>query len=169
MSVVVKSTCSGEQSLRSVSSGLGPLGACERKHFKALCTWNHTVYSFVRLTSFMQQYTYTFDISFLCFDSLIFFYYWTDFSVWLYHWLFDSCKISCSHVCLMAQLCLTLCKPMDYSPPGSSVHGVSPGKNIGVGCHVLLLGIFPTQGSNPGVLHCRWILHHLSHQGHWNG
>ena len=35
------------------------------------------------------------------------------------------------------------------SPPGSSVHGDSPGKNTGVGCHVLLQGIFPTQGLNP--------------------
>ena len=38
---------------------------------------------------------------------------------------------------------------MDCSRPGSSVHGDSPGKNTGVGCHVLLKGIFPTQGSNP--------------------
>ena len=36
---------------------------------------------------------------------------------------------------------------MDCSPPGSSVHGDSPGKNTGVGCHVLLQGIFPTQGA----------------------
>ena len=41
----------------------------------------------------------------------------------------------------------------------------SPVKNIRVGCHSLLQGIFLTQGSNPGLLHCRWILHHLSHQG----
>ena len=41
----------------------------------------------------------------------------------------------------------------------------SPGKHTGVGCHSLLQGIFPTQGSNPGLLHCRQILHHLSHQG----
>ena len=34
---------------------------------------------------------------------------------------------------------------MDYSPPSSSVHGNSPGKNTGVGCHALLQGIFPTQ------------------------
>ena len=34
------------------------------------------------------------------------------------------------------------------SRPGSSVHGESPGTNIGVGCHALLLGIFPSQGSN---------------------
>ena len=36
------------------------------------------------------------------------------------------------------QSCPTLCDPMDYSPPGSSVHGDSPSKNTGVGCHVLL-------------------------------
>ena len=41
----------------------------------------------------------------------------------------------------------------------------SPGKNTGVGCHSLLQGIFPTQGLNPGLLHCGQILYHLSHQG----
>ena len=35
-------------------------------------------------------------------------------------------------------LCLTLCDPMDCSLPGSSVHGDSPGKNTGVGCHALV-------------------------------
>ena len=39
----------------------------------------------------------------------------------------------------------------------------SPGQNTGVGCHALLQGIFPTQGSNPGLLHCRQILYSLSH------
>ena len=58
-----------------------------------------------------------------------------------------------------------LCVPMGGSPPGSSVHGDSPGKNTGAGCHALLQRIFPTLGSNPGLLHCRWILYHLSHQG----
>ena len=43
--------------------------------------------------------------------------------------------------------------------------GDSPGKNTGVGFHVLLQGIFPTQGSNLGLLHCRQILYHPSHQG----
>ena len=38
------------------------------------------------------------------------------------------------------QSCLTLCDPMDYSPPGSSVHGDSPGKNTGEGCHALAPG-----------------------------
>ena len=46
-----------------------------------------------------------------------------------------------------AQSCLTLCDPMDCSPLGSLVHGDSPGKNTGVGCHALLQGIFPTQVS----------------------
>ena len=39
----------------------------------------------------------------------------------------------------------------------------SPGHNTGVGSHSLLQGIFPNQGSNPGLLHCRWILYQLSH------
>ena len=68
-------------------------------------------------------------------------------------------------VCVLSQSCLTLCNPMDCRPPGSSVHGNSSSKNTGVGCHALLQGIFPTQGSNPGLLHCWWILYHLSHQG----
>ena len=42
---------------------------------------------------------------------------------------------------------------------------IIPGKNTGMGCHALLQGIFPTQGSNPGLPHCRQILYHLSHQG----
>ena len=45
-----------------------------------------------------------------------------------------------------------------YSPRNS------PGQNTGVGCHSLLQGIFPTQGSNPGLPHCRRILHQLSYQ-----
>ena len=59
---------------------------------------------------------------------------------------------------LVTQLCLTLCDPMDCSPSGSSVHGDSPGKNTGVGCHALLQGIFLTQGLNPGLPHCRQML-----------
>jgi len=40
-----------------------------------------------------------------------------------------------------------------------------PDKNTGVGSLSLLQGIFPTQGSNPGLSHCRWILYQLSHWG----
>ena len=107
-------------------------------------------------------------------------------------------------LCLISQSCLTLCDPMDCSPPGSSVHGIlqarilewvampssrgssSPGiepksptlqadslpseppgkpKNTGVSSLSLLQGIFPTQGSNPGLLRCRQILYQLNYQG----
>ena len=40
----------------------------------------------------------------------------------------------------------------------------SPGKNTGMGCHALLQGIFLTQGLKPGILHCRQVHYHLSHQ-----
>ena len=49
--------------------------------------------------------------------------------------------------------------PWTYSPWNS------PGQNTGVGGLSLLQGIFPTQGSNPGLPHCTWILYELSHQG----
>ena len=49
--------------------------------------------------------------------------------------------------------------PMDYSPWNS------PGQNTGVGSRSFLQGIFPTQGLNPGLPHCRWILYQLSHRG----
>ena len=68
-------------------------------------------------------------------------------------------------MCLFTQSCQTLCDPVGCSLPGSSVHGDSPGKATGVGCHAHLQWIFPIQGSNPGLLHCRRILYHLSHQG----
>ena len=51
-----------------------------------------------------------------------------------------------SGACVCAQSCPTLCDPVDHSPPGSSVHGDSPGKNTGEGCHTLFQGIFPIQG-----------------------
>ena len=73
--------------------------------------------------------------------------------------IFNFCSLwglsSSVCVCLVAQSCPTLCDPMDCSLPGSSVHGDSPGKNTGVGCHVLLQGILPAWGSNPGLSHCR--------------
>ena len=97
----------------------------------------------------------------------------------------------------VAQLCPTLSDPMDWSLPGSSIHGIfqarvlewgaiafsvtnlgavqipgycafrrfHPGNSTGVDCHFLLQRIFPTQGSNPGLTHCRQTLYHLSHQG----
>ena len=57
----------------------------------------------------------------------------------------------------VASSCLTLCDPMG---PWNS-----PGQNSRVGSCSLLQGIFPTQGSNPCLPHCKWILYQLSHQG----
>ena len=71
----------------------------------------------------------------------------------------------CAVLCLVTLLRLTLCDTTDCSPPRFSAHADSPGKNTGVGCHALLQGIFPTPGSNPGLLHCRQILNQLSFQG----
>ena len=59
----------------------------------------------------------------------------------------------------VTQSCLTLCNLMDHSPWNS------PSQNTGVGICSLLQEIFPTQGLNPGLPHCRWILYQLSHKG----
>ena len=69
-------------------------------------------------------------------------------------------------VCVCVQslcMCPTLCDPMDCSPPGSSVLGILQARILGVGCHALFQGFFPTQGSSPRLLcllHCRWVPHH---------
>ena len=52
----------------------------------------------------------------------------------------------------LLQSCPSLCDAVDCSPPGSCVHGESPGKNTGMGCQALLHGIFPTQRLNPCLL-----------------
>ena len=57
----------------------------------------------------------------------------------------------------VTQSCPTLCNPMDT--PWNS-----PGQNTGLGSCSLLHGVFPTQGLNPGLSHCRWILYQLNHQ-----
>ena len=85
------------------------------------------------------------------------------------HFIKSKCQISLFQPEESESVCLSgvsdLSDPIDCSPPGSSVHGDSPGKNTGVGCHALLQGIFPIQGSNLGLLHYKQILYHLSHQG----
>ena len=60
----------------------------------------------------------------------------------------------------VAQSCPTLWDPHGLYSPWNS-----PGQNTGVGSHSILQGIFPTQGSNPGLPHCRQILYQLSHKG----
>ena len=64
----------------------------------------------------------------------------------------------------VTQSCLTLCDPMDCSPPGSSVHRIPQARILEWGATAFLQGIFPTQGSNPGLPPCRRLLYQLSHQ-----
>ena len=67
----------------------------------------------------------------------------------------------CEFIMLFSQSCPTLCYPMESSPAGSSPLN-SPGKNTGVGCDFLLQGLFLSQASNLGLLHCRQI-YQMSH------
>ena len=93
-------------------------------------------------------------------------------SMYTYSWFTSTvqqkpprpCEVRKNAKLWVAQSCPTLCEPIGCSPPGSSVHGDSPVKNTGVGYHFLLQGIFSSQGLNLGLLHCRQILYHLSHQ-----
>ena len=75
-----------------------------------------------------------------------------------------TCEIVCAVQWLVDKSCPTLCNPMDGSLPGSYVLGDSLGRDTGVSGHTLLQGIFQIHGLNPGLLHCRQILYHLSHQ-----
>ena len=80
-------------------------------------------------------------------------------------------------ICLSRSLCVCVCVCVCVSRSVVSDSAIpqtvalqaphpwdSPGKNTRVGSHSLLQGIFSTQGSNPGLPHCKQILYHLSHQ-----
>ena len=86
---------------------------------------------------------------------------------WAIFWMRASCLVLGLHLCWdlseakwkwMSLSCVWLVAA-PYSPWNS------PGQNTGVGSLCLLKGIFLTQGSNPGLLHCRQILYQLSHKG----
>ena len=79
---------------------------------------------------------------------------------------------SCAHIssllfCIAEVKCSESCSVMSDSLRFHGLHSPwnSLGQNTGVGSLSLLQGIFPTQGSNPGLSHCRWILYQLSHKG----
>ena len=71
----------------------------------------------------------------------------------------------CVCVCVSCIVVSNSLRPHGLKPTRLLYLWNSPGKNTGVGCHSLLPGIFLTQGSNPGLLHCRQIPYHLSLQG----
>ena len=66
---------------------------------------------------------------------------------------------------LATRLCLILCGPMDYNPPGSSVREILQARILEWVTISYSRGIFSTRGLNPGLPHCRQILYQLSHQG----
>ena len=68
---------------------------------------------------------------------------------------------------LVTQSRLTLCDPMDCSPPGTSVHGILLARILEWVAISFSRVIVPTQGSNPGLLHCRQVLYHLSLKGEY--
>ena len=87
-----------------------------------------------------------------------------------WHYLVTECEwsmnVNIHHTCVLSHFShVTLCDPNELQPARLLCPWDSPGKSTGVGCHALLHGIFPTQGSNLSLLHCRWILYCLSHQG----
>ena len=66
---------------------------------------------------------------------------------------------------ILENKCIYSVSPMDLQPARFLCPQNSPGKNTGVGCHFLLQGIFPSQGSNLGLPDCPQILYCLNHQG----
>ena len=94
---------------------------------------------------------------------------------WAYFWFLKRTEVNFFFFLLLQQVrfywrislvhLVALSDPMNCSPPGSSVRGDSPGKNAGMCRHALLQGIFPTQGLNPSLPHCRQILYHPSPDG----
>ena len=73
---------------------------------------------------------------------------------------------------LAAQLCPTLCDPVDCSLPGTSVRGDSPGRNTGVGCHALLQGIFqPRDQTQVSCMEGRFFIFWATReaQEYWSG
>ena len=87
------------------------------------------------------------------------------------HFLTASCAPNMRDVCVFECLCVSRSVTSNSLPPRGLQPARllcprnSPFKNPGVGCHSFLQGIFPSQGSNPGLQHCRQILYSLSHQG----
>ena len=95
---------------------------------------------------------------------------WEENKFQLFFWAFFCFVLFClgdvllyNHGGLVTKSCPTLLTPWTIYPASLLCLWDSPGKNTGEDCHFLLQGIFPTQESNPCLLHCRWIPYHLSH------
>ena len=107
----------------------------------------------------------------ILFQILNFFFFW---AVLHGTWDFSSMTRNSTHTASLevkgkesevTQSCQTLCDPMGYSLPGSSVHGIPQARILEWVAFSFSRGLFPTQGLNPGLLHCRQTLYPLSHRG----
>ena len=84
--------------------------------------------------------------------------------IWIYFW------VLCWSICFYVSVCVLVSHVQLFVTPLTVAHQTSLSmefsrQNNVVGCHSLLQGVFPTQGSNLGLLYCMWILYHLSYQG----
>ena len=80
------------------------------------------------------------------------------FSIMVFHRILTIVPCAVYSESEVAQLCPTLCDPMDCSPPGSSVHGILQARILEWVAISFSGGIFLTQESNPGLPHCRHTL-----------
>ena len=113
------------------------------------------LYTYIHIYIYLHIYIYTINM-------------WEIYS-YVCRW-YSYCAYTCVyHQCLLqqspwsggltTQVCPTLCNPMDWGFPVSSSHGIFQARILEeTDCHFLLQGIVLTQGSNPGLLHCRQTL-----------
>ena len=114
------------------------------KHLPFAANFSHSLY-ITRLISFVCLPVHLIHLLHILFIYL----FYTSLFIWFIHYTHPCSFFFNVYTCAkLLQSCLTLCNPVDCSPPGSSVCGDSPGKNTGVGRQAHLQGIFPTQGTN---------------------
>ena len=110
-----------------------------------LCSAGNDLHTILNSTSGKSPIPTSALFSSLCIPS-----FWRR-SVYLSYPLFPVW--ACMRACMLSRFgCVWLCNPMDCSPPGSSVHGISQARVREWCCHALLQGIFQTQGSNQQLL-----------------
>ena len=93
---------------------------------------------------------------------LLFFFYWTQLYTSVTVSTLQQSKSPIRVCALVAQLCPTLCDPMDCNPPYSSIRVILQAKLLEWVSMPFSRGLVPAQESNPGLLYCWWILYHLT-------
>ena len=139
--------------IHSIWCSVGPSMLLQMALFHSFYDWIiifHCVYIYICICIYVHTHTHTHPISFLSkyflWNTVKSWYTFRIIRMWLNFAEFNFLLFSCSVMSNSLPL-------MDYSLPGYSVHGISPGRNTGVGCHFLLQGIFLTQRSNQSLLH----------------